>query len=139
MSRKMAREVAFKYLFETAFQKDESLDELTEMLLTTDEEEREDITPEDKKYIDEITNGINEKETEINEAISKHLKGWTMERISKVDIAILKLAIYEILYREDIPYKVSINEAVELAKTFSDESSPSFINGVLAEIVNEKS
>ena len=60
-----------------------------------------------------------------------------MERISKTDLAILRLAIYEILYREDIPYKVSVNEAVELAKSFSDNASPSFINGVLAGIIDE--
>ena len=60
-----------------------------------------------------------------------------MERLSKVDISILRLAIYEILYRDDIPYKVSANEAVELAKTFSEDASPAFINGILAEIINE--
>ena len=60
-----------------------------------------------------------------------------MDRISKTDLAILRLAVYEILYRDDIPYKVSVNEAVELAKLFSDDSSPSFINGVLAGVINE--
>ena len=60
-----------------------------------------------------------------------------MDRISKTDLAILRLAIYEITYREDIPYKVSVNEAVELAKTFSDSTSSSFINGVLAGVVTE--
>ena len=59
-----------------------------------------------------------------------------MERISKTDLAILRLATYEILYRDDIPFKVSVNEAVELAKSFSDDSSPSFINGVLAGVIN---
>ena len=70
--------------------------------------------------------------------IEKNLKEkWTIERISKIDIAILKLAIYEILYSE-VPYKVAINEAIELAKKYGDESSKKFINGILASIVKEK-
>ena len=60
-----------------------------------------------------------------------------MDRISKTDLAILRVAVYEMLYREDIPYKVSVNEAVELAKIFSDGTSPSFINGVLAGVISE--
>lgn len=136
MSRKIAREVAFKVVFETAFQEDEKISKLMEELIKNSDEEYE-ITAEDDKYIEEITAGVKEKEAELDEKIKSHLKGWTMERLNKVDVAILRLAIYEILYREDIPYKVSVNEAVELAKVFSEDSSPSFINGVLAEIIND--
>ena len=136
MSRKIAREVAFKVVFETAFQEDEKISKLMEELIQNSDEEYE-ITTEDDKYIEEITAGVKEKEAELDEKIKNHLKGWTMERLNKVDVAILRLAIYEILYREDIPYKVSVNEAVELAKVFSEDSSPSFINGVLAEIIND--
>ena len=89
------------------------------------------------QYIKSISKGVSEKVSELDEAISKHLKGWKMERICKTDLAILRLAIYEILYRDDIPYKVSVNEAVELAKSFGEDSSPSFINGVLAGIVKD--
>lgn len=136
MSRKVAREVAFKIIFETAFQEDEKITNLMNELLQNSDEEYE-ISSEDDKYIEEITQGVKEKEAELDEKIKCHLKGWTMERLNKVDVAILRLAIYEILYREDIPYKVSVNEAVELAKVFSEDSSPSFINGVLAEIIND--
>lgn len=136
MSRKIAREVAFKVIFETAFQEDEKISKLMEELLQNSEEEYE-ITSEDDKYIEEITEGVKEKEQELDEKIKEHLKGWTMDRLNKVDVAILRLAIYEILYREDIPYKVSVNEAVELAKVFSEDNSPSFINGVLAEIISD--
>lgn len=137
MSRKLAREMAFKIIFETSFQKDEKIDELTNMLINTKDNDDDNILPEDNEYIIQITTGVKEKESELDEHIKNHLKGWTMERISKVDIAILRLAIYEILYRDDIPYKVSVNEAVELAKEYSDDSSPAFINGVLAEIINK--
>ena len=136
MSRKIAREVAFKIIFETTFQEDEKISKLMDELLANAEEKYE-VNSEDDKYIQEITEGVKEKESELDELIKKHLKGWTMERLNKVDVAILRLAIYEILYREDIPYKVSVNEAVELAKIFSEDASPAFINGVLAEIIND--
>lgn len=138
MSRKLAREIAFKIVFASNFQNEEiNLEEMMIALLKGNAND-EDINSEDKRYIQEISNGVHEKVTELDETIEKHLKGWTMERICKTDLAILRLAIYEILYRNDIPNKVSINEAVELAKSFSEESSPSFINGVLAEIINKK-
>ena len=87
------------------------------------------------KYIEDIAYGIRQYNTEIIEQIKDCLaQDWTIERISKIDISILKIAIYEILYKK-IPFKVAINEAVELAKTFGDDKAPSFINGVLASIV----
>ena len=137
MSRKVAREVAFKIIFELAFQHDEEANKLFNQLLEASEEKYE-ITEEDNVYVNEIVSGIQSNEANLDEKIKSHLKKeWSFERISKVDIAILRLAIYEITERKDIPYKVSVNEAVELAKIFSEESSPSFINGVLAEILKE--
>lgn len=136
MSRKVARELSFKIIFETAFQEDEKVSKLINELIENSDEEYE-INEEDDKYIQEITEGVHQKEADLDEKIREHLKtGWTMERLSKIDVAILRLAIYEILYREDIPFKVSVNEAVELAKVFSEDSSPAFINGVLAEIIS---
>ena len=150
MSRKLAREIAFKIVFSNNFQFEdaESLDtnettkiQLLENLIedrTSEEDTKnvnDDISAEDKKYITEVTQGIAEKLEELDEKIKPYLKGWTMDRIAKTDLAILRLAVYEIFYRDDIPYKVSINEAVELAKAFCDDASPSFINGVLAGVV----
>ena len=136
MSRKVAREVAFKIIFELAFQHDEEANKLFEKLIEASEEKYE-ITEEDNVYVNEIITGIQSNESSIDEKIKGHLKDWSFERISKIDIAILRLAIYEILYRKDIPCKVSVNEAVELAKIFSEDSSPAFINGILAEILKE--
>lgn len=134
MSRKIAREISFKVIFSSDFQsEDEKIEELIKGL----ENDSKEITKEDEEYIKDIVKGIVSKKEELDEKIKKYLKGWTMDRISKTDLAILRVAIYEILYREDIPYKVSINEAVELAKLFSDEQSPAFVNGVLAGIVSE--
>lgn len=137
MSRKNAREVAFKVIFELAFQNEENAKELFENFMSASDE-KYDITEEDNSYVSEIVQGIQSNESSIDEKIKSHLKDWNFERISKVDIAILRLAIYEIIYRSDIPCKVSVNEAVELAKIFSDESSPAFINGILAEILKEE-
>ena len=75
---------------------------------------------------------------EIDQMISKKAKKWSKERMSKVDLAILRLAIYEICFSNEIPYGVAVNEAVELAKNFSTEESPAFINGILGSIVSEK-
>lgn len=153
MSRKLAREIAFKIVFSNNFQFEdvESVNtneveetrkvQLLENLIedrTSEEDTKnvnDDISAEDKKYIIEVTQGIAEKIEELDEKIKPYLKGWTMDRIAKTDLAILRLAVYEIFYRDDIPYKVSINEAVELAKAFCDDASPSFINGVLAGVV----
>lgn len=133
MSRKVARELSFKVIFSINFQ---SEDEEIESLINNLENETKDITKEDKEYIKEIVTGIKENKDKLDEIIKKYLKEWTMDRISKTDLAILRLAVYEIMYREDIPYKVSVNEAVELAKSFSDDQSPSFINGVLAGVIS---
>lgn len=134
MSRKIARELAFKVIFSVDFQHE---NEDVEKLIMNLEDETKEITQEDKGYINDIVKGVMAKKEELDEKIRKYLKGWTMDRISKTDLAILRLAIYEITYRDDIPYKVSVNEAVELAKTFSDSTSSSFINGVLAGVVTE--
>ncbi len=138
MSRKTARELAFKVIFAENFQNEEVKPEDIRDALLKETEQMDEVTKEDMTYISEISHGVYEKSKELDNYIKEHLKGWTMDRICKTDLAILKLAIYEILYRDDIPYKVSINEAVELAKMFSEENSPSFINGVLAEIINKK-
>ena len=134
MSRKVARELSFKVIFSFYFQNE---NEQIESLINNLENETKDINSEDKEYIKEIVNGVTENKEKLDETIKKYLKQWTMERISKTDLAILRVAVYEILYREDIPYKVSVNEAVELAKAFSDNSSPSFVNGVLAGVIND--
>ena len=138
MSRKVARELAFKIIFAENFQNEEINPEDIVNALLKETEKMDEITKEDMTYINEITHGVYSNLSTLDTQIEKHLKGWTMDRICKTDLAILRLAIYEIMYREDIPDKVSVNEAVELAKLFSEDSSPSFINGVLAGILNKK-
>lgn len=132
MNRSQAREQAFKLLYSTEIQHVKS-NEQVELYL-----ENNEITDiKIQEYILDVINGIKENEEEISKKISKNLKkDWSLERISKIDIALLKLAIYEIEYKE-LPYKVVINEVVELAKKYGDDNSKSFINGVLANIVKD--
>ncbi|MBQ9279809.1 MAG: transcription antitermination factor NusB [Clostridia bacterium] len=156
MSRKLAREIAFKVVFSNNFQHEmnennelelenihniaEALTGDTDFLNDNENDEltssSDSLSAEDRKYIEDVCVGVSKCTEELDEKIKTYLKGWTMDRIGKTDLAILRLAIYEILYREDIPYKVSINEAVELAKTYCDDASPSFINGLLAALIN---
>lgn len=132
MDRTAKREMLFKLLYSLEIQK--SIQEETIDLFI----ENNDITEkEDKKYIREMTQGVIKNNEDISSEISNNLKkDWSINRISKIDLALLKLAIYEIKYK-NIPYKVVINEVVELAKKYGEDQSSSFINGVLANIVKK--
>ncbi len=133
MNRSAIRELTFKLLYSNEIQKDMD-EEQIDIFLNENNIESE----EQKNSIKETFNGIKKYEQEIRDLISENLKeNWTFDRISKIDVAILKLAIYELIYSK-IPYKVVINEAVEIAKKYGDDSAKSFINGVLASIVKEK-
>lgn len=127
MSRRELREQIFKMLFRIEFHESEELTEQMELFL--EEEER---SKEDDAYIQEKYAKIAEKVKEIDAAINEKAKGWKTGRMAKVDLSILRLAVYEICYDEQIPTGVAINEAVELAKKYGTDNSPSFINGVLA-------
>lgn len=99
----------------------------------------EDIKLEDvidRKYINKVCKELKENHDKIDELINKHAKNWTVDRMPKVDVSILRLSVCEIVYL-DTPNKVSINEAVELAKIYCDDKSPKFINGILGSVVDE--
>lgn len=131
MSRKSARESAFKIIFEIPFHEDSSVTDIMEGYFKNEEDLM--LTDGDMDYISLCVNGCFDNAIEIDQKISASLKNWTIERISKVNLAILRLSVSEMQYA-DVPYQVSINEAVELAKKYSDDEAPSFVNGVLADI-----
>lgn len=133
MSRKTAREAAFKTIFEIPFHTVETPSDVINF--GTKYEEYKLGSQSDIDYYINVTSLCFENISSIDDKISSLLKEWTIERISKVNLSILRLAICEITYINDIPYQVSINEAVELAKKFSDDDAPAFINGVLASAV----
>ncbi len=125
-SRNEARQEAFKLIFQTLTNRDD-IEFLIDEMLKNKPASRHNID-----YIREVLLGVLEKEEEINREISENLSGnWKIERLSKVSQAVLKLAIYEIKYVDDVPTRVAINEAVELDKKFDDPDNSAFINGVL--------
>lgn len=125
-SRNEARQEAFKLIFQTLTNRDDIEFLIEEMLIN------KPASSQNIDYIRGVLMGVLEKEDELNQEISENLSGnWKIERLSRVSQAILKLAIYEIKYVEDVPTKVAINEAVELDKKFDDPDNSAFINGVL--------
>lgn len=132
MNRSAIREQAFKLIYSLEIQKQEKLEEQIDLYIESNK--ITDINAQE--YIKDAVLGIEKNKDEILSNIEKNLRAeWKIERISKIDLSILKLAIYEIKYK-DIPFKVVINEAVELAKKYGEDSSKNFINGILASVVN---
>ncbi len=131
MGRRASREMAMKLLYQMEIQKD---DRENQKAIFFDEN---DLQEKDKNYINDVVDGVFNNIEHINNIIEIHSKGWKIGRISKVDLSILRLSIYEICYREDIPDNVSINEAVELAKKYSNEDAGAFINGILSKVPQE--
>ena len=133
MNRSAIRELTFKLIYSLEIQKESSLQEQIELYLKANQIEDEKAI----KYIKETIIGINKNTAEITSLIEKNLKAdWEITRVSKIDLSLLKLAIYEIKYT-DIPYKVAINEAVELAKKYGEDTSKTFVNGILASVIKE--
>ena len=124
MQRKTARENAFILIFESVCKKDETAEEIFNKAIEYRALEYDD-------YVRNVFFGSCENGAVIESAIEKHLMGWKKERVAPVTMAIIRLAAYEMMFMPDIPHKVSINEAVELAKKYDDEKSYSFVNGVL--------
>ena len=129
MNRSELREQVFKLLFRVEFNSMEEMSEQEELFAVTEDTE---ISSADADYIRDKYEKIADKLPEIDEAINKETTGWSTSRIAKVDLAIIRLALYEIKYDESVPTGVAINEAVELAKKFGQDGSPAFVNGVLA-------
>ena len=128
MSRRKLRESIFLLLFRIEFNTREELEEQAEAFYQQVEAE------EDRVYIREKLTAILDNLTVIDEKIKEICQGWRLSRLGKTELAILRLAVYEILYDEDIPTGVAINEAVEIAKIYCSEEAPRFINGVLAKL-----
>lgn len=129
MSRRELREQIFKLLFRVEFNEKEELDE-QEAFFFSDEENHAD--EEESAEIGTKFERIVERLEEIDADLNQKAQGWSTDRMGKVDLTILRLAVYEIRYDDEVPTGVAINEAVELAKKFGQDSSPAFINGVLA-------
>ena len=148
MSRRLAREIAFKVLYSSNYAEEKDID----VIINNSLEEDNIFWVNEENSVKSLLNLVNEKERyfftelvkgtlcnieKIDNTIEKNLKSWKMDRIAKVYLSILRLAIYEIFYRDDIPDSVAINEAVELGKAYGTDDSGSFINGVLGRVARE--
>ncbi len=130
MGRTELREHIFRMLFLIEFNKEEEMPEQVELYL----DKIEGLTEQNRDYIVNKHAAIVAKTAEIDELLNLHTTGWKTTRMNKVDLTILRLAVYEIKWDEDVPAGVAINEAVELAKKYSSDEGPSFVNGVLGKI-----
>ena len=134
MTRRKLREQIFKLLFRIEFNDADEMDEQIKLFFND-----VDVTydEEDTEYIQGKYDAILKLLPDIDAAINEGTKGWTTERMSKVDLTIIRLGVYEILYDENVPDGVAVNEAVELAKKFGQDESYSFVNGVLGNFVDK--
>ena len=134
MTRSEVREAIFKLLFRTEFHDDADYEEQIKLFVEEEDLNRPADFIEESDYITEKVNAIRERLPEIDALIDEKADGWKTTRMGKVDLTIIRLAIYEIKYEESIPEKVAINEAVNLAKEYGTDNSGSFVNGILAKI-----
>lgn len=155
MNRRKSRELVMKLLFQMTINKEDFKDVIVNLkenieldkseLQITGIEVKNEIDPEnidlkdiDMEYVIRVLKGVQENKEAIDKKIENHLINWKLNRLSKLDIAILRVCTYEFLYEENIPKSVSINEAIELAKRYSGDKSAAFINGVLGSMIKEK-
>ncbi len=130
MERRKARETALELLFEKEFKKDECAEEIFK--------KAEDVRDmEYDKYVEAVFFGVLENIDAIDEKISKRAIGWKTGRMTKTSLSVLRLSVYEMMFMKDIPFSVSINEAVELTKKFDDDKAPSFVNGILNKVAED--
>ena len=140
LSRRDIRQMAIQALFPLDFnqeltKKDDILHAIKLEHEELMDEEQEHFVP---KYLDLLVTGVCENKEEMDTIIQNHLRsGWTLKRLSKMDVTILRLALFEMLYVDNVPNKVVLNEAIELTKIFSDDQSRKFVNGILSNVNNE--
>ncbi|MCR1970426.1 transcription antitermination factor NusB [Clostridium cochlearium] len=152
MKRKKSREMTMQLLFEMIIKKENYMEIINTLKEASEDEEdingilgekkeidkeRIDLDEVDLEYLIHTLKGVQENIEVLDEHIEKYLKNWTLNRLAKVDLAILRLCSYEILFSNEVPNNVAINEAVELAKKYGDDKSPAFINAILDKIAKQ--
>ena len=130
MTRKQSRDEAFKLLYQSDISHDKAED-----ILELFYQQNEGISDKAKSYISNVIFGVELNKDEIDKTITKYSKGWNLNRISKLSAAALRLAIFEIMYCDDIPNTVAASEAVSLVKLYDSEESAGFVNGILASVI----
>ena len=132
MDRSLAREIAMKMLYAASLGGEESMSQVLEQSEQTDT-----LSGADKTFLENLSAGVNARQEELDEIIGKYAQGWALNRLARVDLTILRMAVYELKYMPEIPVGATINEAVELAKRFCEDKSSGFINGILGSVARE--
>ena len=135
MKRHEQREQVFKLLFRDEFHTAQEMDQQVELFF--EDEELSGISEKDMEYITQKHAKVSEKLAELDGLLDEKAENWKVSRMGKVELTVLRLALYEMLYDEEVPEGAAINEAVEIAKTYGQESSGSFVNAVLAKFVKQ--
>ncbi|WP_435925122.1 transcription antitermination factor NusB [Paenibacillus sp. DYY-L-2] len=143
MKRRLAREITVQSLYHMEMNEVDAEEAVTMLLSEAAGENEGEVEPagldgaKAKAFILELVNGTWSRKEAIDGLLSDYLKGWQISRLSKVDRQILRLAVYEMIFREDVPGKVAVNEAIELAKHFGTADSGKFVNGVLGKMIQD--
>ncbi len=139
LPRRDIREKALQSLFQLSANEDLSKEVAMQKALanhTEDKDELEDV--EIPSYLNELVSGVIEQQQMIDSKINSHLKNWSINRLAKTDLLVMRIAVYEMLFVEEVPNKVALNEALEIIKRYSDEKSSKFVNGILSNMIEEK-
>ncbi len=134
MDRSLAREIAMKMLYAASLGGEESMNEVLEQ-----SEQADTLSGSDKTFLENLTAGVTAHQEELDGVIEKYAQGWALNRLAKVDLTILRMAVYEMKYMPEIPVGATINEAVELAKAYGEDKSSGFINGILGSVARQLS
>lgn len=129
MDRSLAREIAMKMLYAASCGGEESMNEVLEQ-----SEQVDTLSGADKTFLENLVSGVRERQEELDAIVGQYAQGWALNRLARVDLTILRMAVYEILYMPEVPVGASINEAVELSKRFCEDKSSGFINGILGSV-----
>ncbi len=141
MRRRLARELAVQSLYQIEMNEATAADAIAHVIEEARTEDEAQLTRERDQIVPhevlELVEGTMQHKRQIDSLLSDYLKGWQMDRLSKVDREIMRLATYEMVFREDVPPKVVVNEAIEMAKNFGTEESGKFVNGVLGKMIKD--
>ncbi len=132
MNRSLAREIAMKMLYAASLGGEESMSEVLEQ-----SEQVDTLDDGDKTFLENLVAGVYARQEELDGVIEKHVQGWALNRLARVDLTILRMAAYELMYMPEVPVGAAINEAVELAKAYGEDKSSGFINGILGSVARE--
>ena len=133
MDHSLTREIAMKMLYAASLGGEESMNDILEQSGQADT-----LSGKEKTFLENLVAGVQDHQSELDEIISRYAQGWALNRLARVDLTILRMAVYEIRYMPEVPVGATINEAVELSKQFCEDKSSGFINGILGSVARAR-